>query len=1213
MKMRCGLKVSACFLALIMVLSAVFSGGVYTARAAGNSVTFKNGSTVLKSITVGADGQAESLEAPEEDGLLFAGWFTRDLGVITDISDAVNYAYDFSAVVTSDMTLYAGWINVGTGSDSSFYLKGIQYREVSDTYTAGIRFITKIGDSLVNDVIALNSQNTGIRPANQAQKGIGYGTVLTYAENLAGGGMLVKDENAVSLAAGSVVVPAVNTYTIGSDYRTYTALVVNIPENCYTQHIAARPYITYADANGTVQTYYYTEASDTAHKAGGAYYINYREAVNSALDDDAITVEETTTEAAATEEASTEKETEEITTEKETAQEITTEKETEQEVTTQAVSQYIPSYTGGYDLTVTDIRWDDENPTEGSQIVFTVTVMNDGDTDIPSGIIIGYQIQIDGDTSNILWCDTYSGGLKAGQSAELTCNSGSGGVNYWTAVAGSHSVLAWADDINRLTAEVNENNNQYTKTINVSSAATQEASTEEPTTQAPTDINLMPYFVELDEASCSTTGSGNETADKMFDENAATKFYTGEGFPIRVAWKMSQAVVVKSYSITTGADSAIYSYRNPYKWQLYGSNNGTSWIQLDYVDGGGIEAVNNGVYTYTTDVQQEYQYFLLQVEGNGTYYYGLQIADITLYGDVANTSADIGEGLSQYYDSIYQAANTITGYNNEVPANLFDQDESTKLFNVGTGVISWQMNRDTTVYSYTLTTANDNETYTGRLPESWILYGSKDGNSWEQIDTVSDGKMSDINYQPYTYTVDRVGTYRYYKLDIKSLAGNSFQLSEIGLNGAAISPSEYDILLKGDWDLINSDTYVDELIKLFYNSYPRLYARWGTGTEPKTITFMADKTYDGVAYCQGTTVCVSTTYANANPTDIGFFSHEITHSVQQYGNKLVYGDVDGWFTENMANYGGFRYFHWSDPKYVQIYEASDTSLQDWGYQKYGNNKWFFAYMDSRYPTTKDADGNITYGLLDSLNILIKANNSGTPYAEDPYDTTNELNQCVYRVTGYSCFEALRQRYVQELQDGTWTFTGFADYADNWITEDIDGIANPEYPMLGEKIHGNITNAQLSSAVTDGANLLSSASVYKTSGYINENESASMLIDGNLTTKWCATSGNVVDKTYALNQVQHWIAIDLGSKKTFNTYTLYNTQSREGYANASEWEILISDDGVNWKSVDYQSGQNSAVASYGIGTQSARYVMMKVFTSDNGTGTLRLYELQLYNR
>ena len=73
----------------------------------------------------------------------------------------------------------------------------------------------------------------------------------------------------------------------------------------------------------------------------------------------------------------------------------------------------------------------------------------------------------------------------------------------------------------------------------------------------------------------------------------------------------------------------------------------------------------------------------------------------------------------------------------------------------------------------------------------------------------------------------------------------------------------------------------------------------------------------------------------------------------------------------MANYGGFRYFHWSNPKYVQVYEATDTSLQDWGYEQYGNNKWFFAYMDSKYPTRKNADGTLKYGLIDSINKLIK--------------------------------------------------------------------------------------------------------------------------------------------------------------------------------------------------------------------------------------------------
>lgn len=281
-------KIGALIMALIMSVSVAFTGGAGSASAAGNTVTFKNGDTVVKSVTVNSGSAAENIGALETDGMLFAGWFTQNVGVISNITDSLNYAYDFSKSVNSDITLYAGWINVGTDSSSRFCLQGVQYRAVTDTYTAGIRFITKIDDSLVNDIVNLNYKNSGISSMSSSDKGIGYGTVLTFAENLLSKNMLVKDESATAISTGFVVVPAVYTYSIENDYRTYTALVVNIPESSYSQHIAARPYITYADANGDTRTYYYTESSDTTHKLGGAYYINYNEAVNNALDDDAI-------------------------------------------------------------------------------------------------------------------------------------------------------------------------------------------------------------------------------------------------------------------------------------------------------------------------------------------------------------------------------------------------------------------------------------------------------------------------------------------------------------------------------------------------------------------------------------------------------------------------------------------------------------------------------------------------------------------------------------------------------------------------------------------------------------------------------------------------------------------------------------------------------------------------------------------------------------
>lgn len=722
--------------------------------------------------------------------------------------------------------------------------------------------------------------------------------------------------------------------------------------------------------------------------------------------------------------------------------------------------------------------------------------------------------------------------------------------------------------------------------------------------------DLSSKYDKIDSASSSSVGSGSETTDKLFDGNVNTKAFIGSASGIRIAWQMTEAVVVNKYTLTTGNDTATYSNRNPVKWQLYGSNDATSWIQIDAVSDGGMGAVNYTAYSYDTDIQDPYQYYLLQVENTGGG--GLQLSEISLNGSTATPSANIGAGLNKYYDSLNTANTSLSGHNSEVPANLFDRDTSTKMFSGSKGSVAWKMDRATTVYSYTLTTGNDNSTYSGRNPKAWVLYGSSDGNSWDPIDIVKDSGMKDVNYESYAYTVDKVRTYQYFKIDFTELNGSSFQLSEIEVCGDTVSPSKYDILLTGDWDMVTSETYVDELIKLFYNSYPRLYKRWGDGSEPKTITFKADSTYDGVAYCAGTTVCVSTRYANSNPHDIGFFSHEITHSVQQYGSKLIYADP-GWWTENMANYGGFRYFHWSNPQYVQVYKASDTSLQDWGWQKYGNNKWFFAYMDAKYPTTKNSDGSLNYGLIDSINNLIKTN-TGDQLNDDPDDTSTPFNQMVYKITGYDCMESLRKKFVSELQNGTWAFTGFANYTDNWLTEDIEGVDNPEYPMLGEKTHGNTTASQLASAVTSGTNLCSGASILKSSGQVNDSESASMLVDGNLGSKWCATSSNVSDGTYLLNQVKHWAIIDLGSEKTFNTYTLYNTQSQEGFGNTTEWEILVSNDAKTWTSVDYQGSNNSAIASFNIGSQKARYVMIKVFNPDNGSvGTVRLYEFQLYNR
>lgn len=421
---------------------------------------------------------------------------------------------------------------------------------------------------------------------------------------------------------------------------------------------------------------------------------------------------------------------------------------------------------------------------------------------------------------------------------------------------------------------------------------------------------------------------------------------------------------------------------------------------------------------------------------------------------------------------------------------------------------------------------------------------------------------------------------------------------------------DFHLQYSGDWDAITADGYWDSLTNLFYNTYPRLYQRWANGNEPRTITFVADPTYDGVAYAMGTMVVVSTAYANSNPADIGFFSHEITHSVQQF--NFYYGD-GAWFTENMANYGGFRYHHWSDGKYVQLYQdANQNDLYNWNWGAYGDgSKWFFAYVDYKWPT-KMVNGQKVRGLLDTLVYEIK-NGKLKGGTDNATNTATPFNQIVKEITGFDCIEDVRKQYEQDFRSGAWDFKGFGEYTDNFLTENIPYVNNPVYPMVTEKNPGNKTATALGTAVTEGNNIALNASVYKVSGSTKAIEAGEKLVDGNLSTKWCSSSGSVKDKTYSLDGTRQWIVLDLGEKKTFNTYTIYNTKTKETYGNMTEWEILVSNDGSTWTSVDYQPSCNESIVSFNVGSQSARYVMIKGYTVDSGQGTVRLYEFQLYNQ
>jgi hypothetical protein len=118
----------------------------------------------------------------------------------------------------------------------------------------------------------------------------------------------------------------------------------------------------------------------------------------------------------------------------------------------------------GPDLIVTDVTWSPASPHTGNSVVFTATVKNIGVAATPAGVIVGVGFKVDGHSAG---CNgSSSASLAPGASVTLTANACS--PSAWTALVGTHTVVATVDDpSNARIRESNETNNTRSETITV--------------------------------------------------------------------------------------------------------------------------------------------------------------------------------------------------------------------------------------------------------------------------------------------------------------------------------------------------------------------------------------------------------------------------------------------------------------------------------------------------------------------------------------------------------------------------------------------------------------------------------------------------------------------------------------------------------------------------------------------------------------------------
>lgn len=119
--------------------------------------------------------------------------------------------------------------------------------------------------------------------------------------------------------------------------------------------------------------------------------------------------------------------------------------------------------TGGYDLTTIAVGYKNQageinGPVaSGEQVTLWARIANIGDTDVPAGTTIGVQWQVDRSITKTWWNDKYSGGLAAGAVYELeSTGSTNNGDGYAIIPDGTHNILAFVDDIDRIPNEVSD-------------------------------------------------------------------------------------------------------------------------------------------------------------------------------------------------------------------------------------------------------------------------------------------------------------------------------------------------------------------------------------------------------------------------------------------------------------------------------------------------------------------------------------------------------------------------------------------------------------------------------------------------------------------------------------------------------------------------------------------------------------------------------------
>lgn len=334
--------------------------------------------------------------------------------------------------------------------------------------------------------------------------------------------------------------------------------------------------------------------------------------------------------------------------------------------------------------------------------------------------------------------------------------------------------------------------------------------------------------------------NGNESPDKIFDNNTGSKWCVGSG--VRKGnplwWFMFRAgkdMAPTGYSFATGNDGPD---RDPKTWKLYGINSATVPARLD----GGWVLLDSkeNISDLNSAARKTWVHFDIDNPGTDAYnYFKIEISE------------NFGSNLIQFSDFQIDGLesvpeNRLAAYMGFANSNLFDaENDNYNDYGQWYGTFGPADGNPVSINGYSLQSwANSNY-----APKSWILYGGNEKNvpeaAWEVIDEVEENTELTNNFAfAHRHLSEPTIPYKFFKLEIKEVQGEGVNpvISEIVLHYAHDNVTPWLQINDGTAPVFNGSTNVADF------TYKRTFANeWATvclpfetqaksGFQPYTLT-----------------------------------------------------------------------------------------------------------------------------------------------------------------------------------------------------------------------------------------------------------------------------------------------------------------------------------------------------------------------------------------